>query len=138
MRRGDGPPHDGRHAPRWVGESQGDAVGPQGAALILELQRLRQAFELEDAGEPQAPQPRRSARENLHPAARQRTRQPKRRRKGKMGRAIDVCLEQFGFTAAAPASRRSEPAHEPVSAGCTSKGTCAGCSYGRAKGQTCT
>ena len=41
-------PHDGRRAPRWEGESRDDAVGPQGAALILELQRLRQAFELED------------------------------------------------------------------------------------------
>ena len=114
MRRGDGTPHDGRHAPRWVGESHDDSVGPQGAALILELQRLRQAFELEDANEPHAPQARRPAREALRPAARQRTRQPKRRRKGKMGRAIDICLEQLGLTAAAPASRRSEPAHEPT------------------------
>jgi HlyD family secretion protein len=114
MRRGDSPPHDSRHAPRWVGESHEDSVGPQGAALILELQRLRQAFELDEPNEPPAPQARRPAREAPRPAPRQRTRQPKRKRKGKMKRALDVCLEQFGFTAAAPAARRSEPAPEPA------------------------
>jgi HlyD family secretion protein len=31
-----------------------------------------------------------------------------------MGRAIDVCLEQFGFTAAAPSARPGEHAREPV------------------------
>ena len=111
MRREDGPPHDFRQASRWVGESQDDAVGPQGAALILELQRLRQAFEHD---EPDAPQARRPAREGSTPAPRLRTRQPKRKRKGKMGRAIDVCLEQFGFTAAAPAAQRGEPAPGPA------------------------
>jgi HlyD family secretion protein len=116
MRRGDSLLHDGRHAPRWVGESEGEAVGPQGAALILELQRLRQAFEHEEPDEPAAPQPRRPAREDLRAAAPQRARQPKRKRKGKMGRALDVCLEQLGFTAAAPAARRSEPAPEPAAA----------------------
>ena len=101
--------HDGRHAQRWVGESEGEAVGPQGAALILELQRLRQAFEHEDPDEPSAPQARRPAREGVRAAAPQRARQPKRKRKGKMGRAIDVCLKQFGFNAA-PAQRVGEPA----------------------------
>jgi HlyD family secretion protein len=108
MRRGDGIPHDGRRAPRWVGESHDDTVGPQGAALILELQRLRQAFEREDADEPHA-QTRRPAREEVRPPAAARTRQPKRPRKGKMGRAFDICLEQLGLTAAVPAARSSEP-----------------------------
>ena len=119
MRRVDGIPHDGRASERWASESHGDGVGPQGAALILELQRLRQAFEHEEPNEPNrphAPQARRPAREGLRPAARQRTHQPKRRRKGRMGRAIDVCLEQFGFTAAAPSSRVSEHAREPTAA----------------------
>ena len=114
MRRGDSPLHDGRHAPRWVGESEGEAVGPQGAALILELQRLRQAFEHEEPDEPPAPQSRRAARDGLRAAAPHRTRQPKRKRKGKMGRALDVCLEQLGLTAAVPAARRSEPAPDPA------------------------
>ena len=41
------------------------------------------------------------------------SRQPKHQRKGKMARAIDVCLEQFGFTTAPPAPRRSEHARAP-------------------------
>jgi len=115
MRREDGIPRDGRRAPRWVGESDDDTVGPQGAALILELQRLRQAFEREDADEPR-PQTRRPAREELRSPASARSRQPKRQRKGKMSRAFDICLEQLGLTAAAPAARRSEPAPEPAAA----------------------
>src|SRR5512135_2847988 len=98
MRRGDGMPHDGRRAPRWDGESRDEAVGPQGAALILELQRLRQAFEPEDDNAPNTPQTRRPAREELRPASDARTRQPKRSRRGKMGRAFDICLEQLGLT----------------------------------------
>ena len=108
MRRGDSPPHDFRQASRWVGESQDDAVGPQGAALILELQRLRQAFEHEEPDEPSASQARRPAREAQRPAPRPRTRQ--RKSKGKMGRALDVCLEQLGLSAAVPDASRSEPA----------------------------
>jgi HlyD family secretion protein len=116
MRPGDGTAHDGRPPRRWVGEPDGDGVGPQGAALILELQRLRQAFEHEEPNRPHAPQPRHSARDGLRPAARQRTRPPKRRQKGKMARAIDVCLEQFGFIAAVPAAGSSEQAREPAAA----------------------
>jgi HlyD family secretion protein len=96
-----------------------DDVGPQGAALILELQRLRQAFErddLQDLNEPpRAPQARGPARENPRPAVRRRAVRPKRQHKGKMGRAIDVCLEQFGFNAAT-VGRRSEMAREPMAA----------------------
>jgi HlyD family secretion protein len=116
MRGGDGASHDGLVPPRSVGESHGDGVGPQGAALILELQRLRQALERDDANPSHVPQAHRPARDGLRPAARQRARQPKRQRKGKMGRAIDVCLEQFGFTAAAPSGRRIEHAPEPTAA----------------------
>jgi HlyD family secretion protein len=106
--------HDGAPPRRWTGDPHGDGVGPQGAALILELQRLRQAFERGEVNEPHAPQARYPVRGGARPAARQRMRQPKRQRKGKVGRAIDVCLEQFGFNAAparepaaAPSSRRS-------------------------------
>lgn len=109
-------PHEGRRAPRWDGESRDEAVGPQGAALILELQRLRQAFELEDGDGPPAPQARRPAREELHPHSHPRTNQPKRQRRGRMGRAFDICLEQLGLTATAPATRRSEDEPEPTAA----------------------
>jgi HlyD family secretion protein len=100
--------HDGAPPRRWTGEPHGDGVGPQGAALILELQRLRQAFERGEVNEPHAPHARHPARGSARPAARQQMRQPKRQRKGKVGRAIDVCLEQFGFIAA-PARRVGEP-----------------------------
>ncbi len=113
MRMEDGARRDGQSPQRWAGESHGDGVGPQGAALILELQRLRQALEHE---EPQAPQARRAARGGPRPATSQGPRRPKRQRTGKMGRAIDVCLEQFGFTAATPAAHRSEHPREPAAA----------------------
>ncbi len=116
MRPGNDARHDDRVTRRWQSESVDDAVGPQGAALILELQRLRHAFEREDFNETNAPQPRRPARGNVHPAPRERTRKQKRRRKGKMGRAIDVCLEQFGFNATTTAGRRGAVAHEPAAA----------------------
>ncbi len=103
---GDEPARDGVSDPRR------DGVGPQGEALILELQRLRQAFEEEGADDIH-PQAHRFAREGLRPPGRPQMRQPKRRRKGTMGRAIDVCLEQLGFTVAAPVVRRSETPRGP-------------------------
>ena len=89
-----------------------DGVGPQGAALILELERLRQAFDHEDSDYVLTPKARRSARDGLHPPP-GRARQPKRRQKGKVARAIDACLEQLGFTAARSAGRRIENVVEP-------------------------
>jgi len=93
-------------------------LGPQGAALILELQRLRHAFEGEDWNEPRPPQPGRAPRHHPGPGRRPRTGKPRRPQKGKMGRAIDVCLEQFGLKATAPAPRIGEvPAESAVSPG---------------------
>ena len=82
--------------PRWMGESRQETVGPQGAALILELQRLRGAFD--EPGVDGGPRkPRRSA-------PRQR-----KRRKGTIGRAIDVCLVQLGLNAPDPVEPRRAP-----------------------------
>jgi HlyD family secretion protein len=90
-------------------------LGPQGAALILELQRLRHAFEGEDWNEPRPPQPGRAPpRHHPGPGRRPRTGKPKRPQKSKMGRAIEVCLEQFGLKTAAPAPRISEAPAEPA------------------------
>ncbi len=80
----------------------GRHVGPQGDALILELQRLQRAFEDEnelDRGG--AKQGRRS------PAAGRKAAQKaaKKNKKGKVGRAFDGWLKQFGF--------RSTPAPQP-------------------------
>jgi HlyD family secretion protein len=117
MRQGDHSRHDDGVARRWIGEPDNDGVGPQGAALILELQRLRQAFEHENFNDLHPPRAHRPACDNLHPATRQRAGRPKRRQKGKMGRAIDACLEQFGFnSAAAQVRRRSGIAREPTAA----------------------
>jgi HlyD family secretion protein len=116
MRTGNRADHGDGFARRWVGEPGGDGVGPQGKALILELQRLRQAFEQEDIDDRHPSQQRRAARDDPRPAPRQRVDRPKRRRKGRMGRAIDVCLEQFGLNDAAHVSPRNEMAHGPIPA----------------------
>lgn len=81
--------------PRRTGALDDGTVGPQGAALILELQRLRRAFELENLEDehPPQPQPPRSARPprgDPRPAPRPRPGKPKRRPKGKMGRMLDA------------------------------------------------
>jgi HlyD family secretion protein len=122
MRPGNRTDHGDGFARRWVGEPGDDGVGPQGKALILELQRLRQAFEQENLDDRHPPQQRRPVRDDPRPAPRQRVDRPKRRRKGRMGRAIDVCLEQFGLNDAAhvsprsDVSPRSEMVHGPTAA----------------------
>jgi HlyD family secretion protein len=107
--------YDDGPARRSAEEPRRDAVGPQGAALILELERLRHAFDDEARNDGATRQPPRTARDGLRPPppGRQRTRQPKRRQKGKMERVIEVCLEQLGFSTAPPVGRRSENAREP-------------------------
>jgi HlyD family secretion protein len=71
-----------------------DAAGPQGQALILELQRLRQAFEQDNR--PEQRQTLRRAPEDERAARRPRPGRPKRRKKGKMGRVLDAWLGPFG------------------------------------------
>src|SRR5205085_1817498 len=113
MRRGEDAQHFDGPVRRWAGDSPGDRLGPQGAALILELQRLRRGFEVESPQEPRAPKPRRPARDGAARDRRPPSHRTKRPQKGKMERAIDVCLEQFGFKAADPAGRRNETQGEP-------------------------
>ncbi len=106
IRPGERAQHDDASAQRPAAEPRREGVGPQGAALILELQRLRQAFDPETPDDVPTPQARRPAREGSRPPSpgRQRTRPPKQK-KSKMERAIAVCLEQLGFGAALPAGR---------------------------------
>ena len=114
-----------RSARRRIGGLDGEGVGPQGAALILELQRLRQAFERENFGDPNPPTPRRSAHDGPRPAVRRpRPAGPKRPPKGKMGRVLDAWLGPFGsqgdgfqgddFHGDVPAGRGSHIAREPA------------------------
>ncbi len=77
----------------------GNGVGPQGVALILELQRLRQALDGEhaDSGRP----PHRSSRRAEPPRKAQGPRKPqpsrRRRKKSKVKLAIDICLKPLGL-----------------------------------------
>jgi HlyD family secretion protein len=98
---------------RWNRDSFGDGVGPQGTALILELERLQAAFAQPDLERPAA-QRSRPPRDEAGLASRQRKDKRKRRR-GKLGRAIDACLAQFGFVTAAP-EQYSLPAHRAAPA----------------------
>jgi HlyD family secretion protein len=82
--------------PGWNDEHQADGVGPQGEALILELQRLRQAFDNDDGKDRR---PSRAPRDVSEPDRHQRGNAPKRRRKSMMGQAIDAWLTQFGLKA---------------------------------------
>ncbi|MGH6765008.1 MAG: HlyD family type I secretion periplasmic adaptor subunit [Bradyrhizobium sp.] len=107
---------DGDERSAIEGPGSGE-LGPQGAALILELQRLRHAFEGEDWNELRPPQPGRAPPRDPRPG--RRPGKPRRKKKGKMGRVIDVCLEQFGLKTSAPQTsappaRISEGPAEPA------------------------
>jgi HlyD family secretion protein len=94
-----------------------DAAGPQGQALILELQRLRQAFEQDNRPEQRQPL-RRPPQDDRTAPGRQRPGRPKRRKKGKMGRVLDAWLSPFGSSQPEdadiePPAPRSRRAREP-------------------------
>jgi HlyD family secretion protein len=101
--------------------SDADTTGLQGDALILELQRLQRAFDDEDDAGPRA---RRTAHDDDRQPRRPQTMSraksaPKpAKKKGRMGRTIDVCLRQFGLRSAQPVPqpkpRRAERPREPV------------------------
>ena len=83
-------------APRWNDDAAADEFGPQGAALILELQRLRRAFdEVDRSARKSADGRRRSS----SPPRRRRASPPKRPRKSRVAKAIHVCLQQIGLKA---------------------------------------
>ena len=111
---------DDRSARLRISEPDDDGAGPQGEALILELQRLRQAFDRENQPEPNRSQPRRAPADGQRPPGRRpRQARPKRsKKKGKMGRVLDAWLGPFGFQADppegdAPAARGSKAVREP-------------------------
>jgi HlyD family secretion protein len=89
-----------------------DAFGPQGAALILELQRLRHAYDSEIRSHQHAARARSAAPDTFTPGIRAQASRRGRKKKGKMGRVVDFWLEQFGFGSAAPAESRIEPRGE--------------------------
>ena len=92
---------------RWRDDPRAKEFGPQGAALILELQRLWQAFEAEntDARRPRAPK-----RRGTEQAQRRRAPPARRRRKrSRVGKVIDACLQQFGLKPPAELEQRRNP-----------------------------
>ncbi|OCK61864.1 HlyD family type I secretion periplasmic adaptor subunit [Bradyrhizobium sp. LMTR 3] len=109
---------DERVARRRVGGADDEVVAPQGQALILELQRLRQAFELDNLPDQRPPLRRPANDEPRQGARRSRPARPKRsKKKGKMGRVLDW-LGPFGsrsdvFDAEPPAARGGRVTREP-------------------------
>ena len=109
---------DERVVRRRIGGTDEDVAAPQGQALILELQRLRQAFE-HDNLQDQRPPLRRPANDESRPGSRRsRQARPKRaKKKGKMGRVLDW-LGPFGSQSEVldpepPAPRGGRSAREP-------------------------
>ncbi|MDE1934129.1 MAG: HlyD family type I secretion periplasmic adaptor subunit [Bradyrhizobium sp.] len=95
---------DRRHdesARNWSGGPYTDDVGPQGEALILELQRLRQALhgDRDDSRQPARPPRRRDPQKRHDPRKRQQKARNPRPNKSKIKLAIDVCLRPFGVGA---------------------------------------
>ncbi len=98
------------------GEPYADDIGPQGDALILELQRLRQALDGErrDGRQSPAPPGRGEARKRQAPRKPQRQTHGARRKKSKVKQAIDICLKPFGIAAPVQAEDGSSHRAEPV------------------------
>jgi HlyD family secretion protein len=99
-------------AQRAAGDPNSGAFGLQGAALILELQRLRLAFDGEIRSDQHSPRTQRAAPDTPAQPIGAGAGRPRRGKKGRMGRAINFWLEWFGFKSPAPAKRRTEPQDE--------------------------
>jgi HlyD family secretion protein len=96
--------------PRFGVEPRGDGYGPQGNALIMELQRLRQAFDDDGDGDPRAG--RRGSRDGAGRNRRPPSRRSKRKKKGTVERALDMCLRPFGLRTTMPDNPRGEMMRE--------------------------
>lgn len=100
----------------WSDEPYTDSVEPQGEALILELQRLRQALDGErrNGRQPPGPPGRGEARKRPAPGKPQQQTRGPRRKKSRVELAIDLCLKPFGIKAPVQAEAGSSPHVEPV------------------------
>ena len=96
--------------PRFGVEPRGDGYGPQGSALIMELQRLRQAFDDDGDGDPRTG--RRGSRDGAGRNRRPPSRRSKRKKKGTVERALDICLRPFGLRTAMPEHPRGDMLRE--------------------------
>ena len=122
MRRREPPPFFDDNATENAGASRSDSAGLQGAALILELQRLRQAFDEEnpDGGRLRGPSRDRARADKRRPPPKhgkpKKGRPKSAKRKSKVGQAIDVCLVQFGLKTAVdePHMREIDDTYRPI------------------------
>ena len=109
------PMEDDQPARGW---NDDDGVGPQGEALILELQRLRQLLDDERANGQRRGRPsgREGTRKPPQPQRKpqRQARRPKRKRKSRMGQAIDICLKPFGLVKTSQGESRRETPIEPL------------------------
>jgi len=95
-------PHDiDGPAPNWGEEPGSGGFGPQGAALIVELQRLRHAFDNEKVSTRTHGPSRRSTEPRRRKPA-------KRAKKGRKGKTIDIWLQQIGLKSTHPPELRSD------------------------------
>ena len=109
---------DERVARHRTGGTDEDVAAPQGQALILELQRLRQAFEHDNQQDQRPPLRRPANDEPRQGARRSRQARPKRsKKKGKMGRVLDWLgpfgSQSDGFEAEPPPPRSGRSTREP-------------------------
>src|SRR5579872_1205279 len=112
MKRAEGGHHS--HGQTWHGgedDAGDDGLGLQGAALILELQRLRHAIDAERADLAKArgtahQQPERSPRRRAAPP--KHSSRKKLRKKSRVGQAVDLCLKPFRSKASEATSRPDE------------------------------
>ena len=105
-------------APRRTGGPDDGTVGPQGAALILELQRLRRAFELENLDEDHArpPQSGRPPRGDQRPPPRPRAAKPKRPPKRQDGAGAGCAgLDGVGFRGESDDLMTNDPVRQRIS-----------------------
>jgi HlyD family secretion protein len=109
MRPGQDTLHPNEPAQREARDSNLAAYGSQGAALILELERLRRDLDREIPSKQHTSRVRRPAPDTLPRSTRTKSSRLKRPKKGKVGRVIDYCLEQVGLKSVVPAERRREP-----------------------------
>src|SRR2546421_323348 len=97
-----------------IDDSSSDGPGPQGAALILELRRLRHELDRENVEELRRQNRRYSEADDARLSAPARSGQPPREQKGKFSRAIDICLDQFRLRGIAAVAGENRTVRDPV------------------------
>jgi HlyD family secretion protein len=100
MRHSQDDRYPGESERNWSDEHDADPIGPQGEALIIELQRLRHALDGERGARQHLHVPSGNAEAHKRQAPRKsQPLRPRRKPKSKVKLAIDICLKPFGIKA---------------------------------------